>query len=363
MPSEKLYLYEDRIVPLIIQYCTCIRPGTYYRIIVDTAKELRIQFFNKSIPDNGKPGLLIFNFSHGKTTCQIAGNHSYDLHGNEILDFIKRGAVMQAVDFSNKSVTFNNVEQPDFDGLVSLLDEEKNITLTPNTPKANVIASYTITSKYNSSVTITYYTTKTLLLQGSISTLFLKIFIDCKDILPSDVSSLEGSFISLIQLPKKEWINPNLSHHFSDLSKFSGTSCEQFISTSITLLNSDICVSDYSSMIHGIFRAIESIIGKKISEVAPYSYLPNGKRETLGRDFDNNVTPKVFKSTFTHFNGKPIKSAIEQAYDHYYKHRHETFHADLLIPSNTIVITSKEIAVDLAKESIRLISRIIDTWT
>lgn len=368
MASRKVYLFEDRIEGIVNHSCTTNIPRLYPKVIVNTPKELRIALSDFD-PDvltskKEKPGLLIFNFSKGITSCQVAGNTKYNDSGSKIIDAVISGSQMGSLDFSHKSVSFHNIDNEVYDFLKSLLKDEPKLTVSGNsTNLPTIVDSITISGPYNSHVTITYYSTKTLLMQGCVSTLFLSVFSDITSCISSDEVSLEGSFISLLQKPSKEWISSDLSEHFPDMSNFAGTVCKSLIETSISMLNSDIVVSDYSSMTHGIFRATEIIIGKRIAMVAPYSTRLNGFPDGIGRDFDNRVTPRVFKSTFTSFDGNlSLKRAIEDAYNHYCVHRHSTFHSDLIVPINTVIIDKKEDAIDLAKDSLILIRRILDNW-
>lgn len=363
MASRKLYLYEDRIESIVRHFCASYSTPIEVKVINDNRKEIRISLEDKS-SDKEKPGLLIFSFSKGMTSCQIAGNPRYASLGDQIIDEVEMQASVNNLDFSPKYISFHNVPQDVLDTLIDLWKEDDGLDINESDNLvSHILKRIIISSRYNSHVTLTYYTTNTLLIQGCVSTLFVKTFVDCKESFVSDETSLEGSFISILQEPSKKWIDPNLSNHFSDLTRFSGTSCEVLISTSITLLNSDIAVSDYSSMVHGIFRALEAIIGKKIGEVSPYAINTTGRPDTIGRDFNNHCTPKVFKSTFTAFDANPnLKRALERAYNHFYNHRNETFHADIVVPGNTVIITQKDEAINLAIDSIGMISDIIDNW-
>ena len=367
MSSRREYLYEDRIESIVSHACLNHNPRLYPKVIINNNRELRIEI--RELEDssvkqkNDKPGLLIFNFSKGMTACQVQGNTKYRNVGEEILDEVVQGAKMTSLDFSHKSVTFHGVEAEVYNTIKTLLKEDERLSISDHSFKQPTVADMiTVSGKYNSHITLTYYNTKTLLMQGCVSTLFVTLFCDIKSCLTTEDTSLDGTFISLMQHPSKEWISSDLSVHFPDRTKFSGTVCESLISTSIKLLNSDIVISDYSSMIHGIFRAIEIVIGKKIGEVSPYTNT-GGRPDTIGRDFDKKMSPKVFKSEFTYFDGNTaLKSAIEDAYNHYYIHRHATFHADLLVPTNTVIIENKEDAVDLAIDSLEMIRAILDNW-
>ena len=363
MPSRKLYLRESEIEHVITHCCNSNIPRIKQKVVTSNQKELRIEIrFDDLSYDKEKPGILLFNFNNGKTSCQIIGNHRYTDIGNSIIDEIEKQAGCPSLDFSSKHVTLHNVTQDEYEGLILCLQDVKHYTITKHTAKHDprISSSHTVSSLYNSSLKLTHYSTNTLLLQGSVSSLFVEIYNTTEDLLSKGSDLAEGTFIALLSHPSHEFISPDLTTHFKDLTKFQRTKCEHLLNTSIAFLNSDIVVEDYSSMTHGIFRTIEALIAKKITEVTGSAYV---NTDMIGRDFNNRVEPIEYKSSFVALDSKPhLKNAILRAYRHYHKHRHETFHADIKIPLNTRIINRKEDAIDLAKDSIKLISDIIDYW-
>lgn len=366
MSSRKLYLRESEIEHIVVHCCHSNIPRLIPEVITSTPVELRINLrFEDVVTSKEKPGILLFNFNKGKTSCQIIGNVKYKDIGNSIIDEIEKQAGCPTYDFSSKHITFHNVTREESDIILQYLNETGRYSITKHTGKLdpNVDSSFTISSRFNSHIKLTRYITNTLLMQGCISSLLVEIFTVCSSLLTNSTDNATGTFIELISYPTHEYISSDLTTHFKDLSKFKGTKIEKLLKTSITLLNSEIIIEDYSSMTHGIFRSIEATIAKRISQVSPYVLHSDGKKDSIGRDFNNKIDPIEFKPSFIAFDSKPnLKKAILKAYRHFYKHRNETFHADILVPINTRIINRKEDAIDLAKDSIKMISDIIDYW-
>ena len=69
---------------------------------------------------------------------------------------------------------------------------------------------------------------------------------------------------------------------------------------------------------------------------------------------------KFSSSITTYDHNLGLKSALEEAYTLYHKHRHTTFHVDSIIESSRIL--SFDDALDIIKEALRIINRICNNW-
>lgn len=223
-----------------------------------------------------------------------------------------------------------------------------------------VISRHTICGPFDSHVSLTYYHNETLLIQGLISSLLIKVVEEVNVFLNIDECEGDSAFLKVLDALPYEIINSDLRVHLTNIQELSNTPYENMNLSSIHLINSNIELGDYTCMAFGALRALEGILGHRMNLTQPMT----GRDDKLGKFFTPDATGEYkFNSLFPHYNGKPnLKRACEKGYTHYNMQRNPHFHTDIPNPMGTFIIPTKENAIDAVEETLKRINYILTHW-
>ena len=150
---------------------------------------------------------------------------------------------------------------------------------------------------YGARIHLSYYTNETLFLQGVLTEFFVILAQDVLSLTTDTPDSIVKTVFE-IKNTSKEVISPDLSCHIQNLTHIPQESViRKFISSTLTLINSGVCVGDYGCCSFGILKALDAIMRKRMQE-----------DELIGLNYHG-----IFKETVEHvykFNSSII------TYDH-----------------------------------------------
>ena len=260
----------------------------------------------------------------------------------------------------NKQIVFHNISTELYNDFITYISSEKNLNVEHKGGDSIVVERILVRGPYATSISATYYHSDTLMIQGILSTLLLDIGTIAVGIFDGADASNGKAFMMAIEGTDVKLISDNLDDHLSNRAPLVSTPYESLILTSLLLLNSSVQVPDYACMSFGALKALEGIIGLRISQSCTFS------RNQLGQHFcETSPGSGTFVLSATAqavITSSPLRQALADGYNHYRAHRHTTFHTDLVSPMDSIIIAVKEDALDIVEKTLLIINRILNNW-
>lgn len=351
--------------------------ATHYLLNTDLFDSLICEFFHNKYPafhfdindDKGikyvrftldqtkeHSGKLCCFFPHGK--CSFNPQGKLDGMAKELQDYIIEHASIPNSDSAHKEISYRNVSEESINLFLSFIGEKYKIH--DNGKNKNGDRQIIICGPYSSSVTITHYHTGTVLLQGILTSLLIDVLYHIEGIIQENKDTKEKSFVEQLSLPSHKIIDEDLSVHFPDRSHFDSAT-EDWLSSTFILLNAHLKLPDYTCILFGALKALESVMAKRIGINHPYS-TPN---PNLGSHFQDNPTgskTNYFMTTKTYDSLPGLKAALEKGYNHYFDHRNGLFHVDARTIEMSRTIPTIEEANDLTLDTIKIINDILGNW-
>lgn len=258
-------------------------------------------------------------------------------------------------------LSIKDVSKENEESFVDELDETEGLEIERMGNK-DMVTNTVLRIKNNegSSVTLTYYTNETLMIQGRVSSLFVWM----QNILLSqyvDNASKIKEIYSNLHISGLPLYSDNIEELIDNPSQLKGCILETLLMTTIKLANSKIVVDDYGCYIMGMCRAIEGLMVKKFSE--------NGhvfqSKETWTNCFDCDATTETHyvKASFTDICSKPsLKSAIENCYEFIKNKRNRSFHVDKGNLEATTIISSLDEVKEIIDDGLEVINNLCNNW-
>lgn len=362
MSTEKYLLHQNRIFKAIDDffYDDCKLAHRIDTEIPDHKYIVRIAKSKEDLDVKKKPGQLNIFFASGKTSFSIQGNKEFETECRNCRDRIIEDTKITELQKIDRQIVFHNISTDLFNDFITYISSEENYSTESKGGDRDVVNRVVIRGPYATSITATYYHTNTLMLQGVLSTLLLDINTIAVGLFDKADKSNARAFMTLLVGPDVKLISDNLDDHLSNRAHLSATPYESLILTSLYLLNSSIQVPDYACMSFGALKALEGIIGLRISQSCAFS------RNQLGQHFCETPSgSRIFALTTSAqatITSLPLRQALVDGYNHYHAHRHTTFHTDLTSPMDSVIITEKEDALDIVEKALRIINRILNNW-
>lgn len=301
-------------------------------------------------------GQLTCYFPHGK--CSFNPQGKLNNIAKELQDYIVEHAALPDVDHPNREIVYHKVPEETIDIFLSFIKEKYTIDdkgLDKNNDRIIIVYG-----PYSSSVVITRFHTGTVLVQGVLTSLLIDILYHLEGVINEDKEVKDKCFIEQLSLPSHKIIDSNLSAHFPDRSHFDQP-IEDWLSSTIILLNAQLVLPDYTCVVFGALKALEGVMAKRFGIEHPYSKSsPN-----LGCHFQDN--PIGSKSNYTmttksYDSNVDLKVALEVGYNHYFNNRHALFHVDAKTIAMTRTIPTLEEALDLTVDTFGVINSILINW-
>lgn len=301
-----------------------------------------------------RPGILVcYILQDGRVSFNIQGSPSYNKVCDECRNFII--SQTQIPDISQKTLTVKHIPKEDVECFLKLQIENGVVCEMIDSKCDSIEIEASLCGDYGARMHLPYYTNETLFLQGVLTEFFVILAQDVLSLMtdaPDDIIKT----VFEIKNTSKMVIAPDLSCHIQDLTHIPQESViRKFISSTLVLINSGVCVGDYGCCSFGILKALDALMRQRMQEDGPivsnyYGIFKETSKHVY--KFSSSIT------TYDHNVG--LKSALEEAYTFYHKHRHTTFHIDAIIESSRIL--SFDDALDIIKEALRIINRICNNW-
>ena len=351
MANKRYSLIISKIPEAVDEFAAVHDSFTVNKSFVNN--EFRYEF----VGSDGKvkrPGILVcYILQDGRVSFNIQGSPIYNKICDECRNFII--SQTQIPDISQKTLTVRHIPKEDVECFLKL-QIENGVTCEMIDSKCDSIEiEASLCGDYGARMHLSYYTNETLFLQGVLTEFFVIL---AQDVLGLTTETPDNIIETVFEIKNtsKEVIAPDLSCHIQDLTQIShGSVIRKFISSTLTLINSGVCVGDYGCCSFGILKALDALMRKRMQEDSPIESNYFG----IFKETDEHVY-KFSSSITTYDHNLGLKSALEEAYTLYHKHRHTTFHVDSVIESSRIL--SFDDALDIIKEALRIINRICNNW-
>lgn len=249
------------------------------------------------------------------------------------------------------------VKVDDFDALIDALKEYNGISVSEANTENNpaIRNQYHLKGKYDAKISVTFYNNGTLLVQGSITSFYIEFITEILQTI-SSVPSEAIEEVFAIQSRAGYVLDTDLGKHITKLEHIRGGVIEQFIKTSINLVNSSTKVEDYGCYTFAILKALDAVLSKRLLEDAP-------DFDDYGTYFqkDKNGLYCFKGSVGTYDNNLHLKSALEKGYSFFNQHRHSTFHVDSPNIETSRILEYDE-AVNIVKDCLVIINNICNNW-
>lgn len=360
MALNTYLLHQESIINSIHRFFVENPCGAYTINEVKDEKEYHVRLSEKEENLNKKKafGILKLYFSKGRTSFDVQGNSKFSDNLTKCKDFIVESTELSSLQKENRCAVFRDITDTLYKDFIDYLSSESDLEVNSFGTDSKVNDRIDIKGRYDTHLTVTYYKTGTLMIQGLITTLLIKVFNIAVSIFGAEDTSDNGGFLEAIKIPGVEILSESLEDHFPDRSKFVDTPYESMILTSIKLLNSNVVVPDYSTMSFGALKVLEGIIGMRLEEDETFK-----KKESIGSRFLPDETGVgQWKLTTHKLISAPLIKALEDAYSFYHAERNTTFHVKIQDPMTSFIYPDKSQALGVVEETIRLINRIIHNW-
>jgi hypothetical protein len=289
--------------------------------------------YHHTIKKNGKEALIIFFFNKGGTTtlnCNVGKNPELSL---EIAKGIKdKTLITQKKSFS---LAFRDVEEENFNLLKEYLSELKAINFedTPSEVRSKIIR---YKSPYGDEITITYYSNKTLMIQGRPLYLYTEIKLFFYEILSlEDVVKKENETYE-INITTKD-IRNELEGFIPNAFRFLDEKIIKVLTPSIFLNKLNVELEDYSAFLFPALRAMEGYMRQLIRIKGKTPQVRNVNK--IGSLFND---PQDGNYQLLDFAKDDIAclatcNALEITYSFWQSKRHPLFHISKIYETTPIV--------------------------
>ena len=305
--------------------------------------------YHYTVTKNGKEvKLIVYQNGDGTTTLTPAGKNK-DL-SVEFSEFIVGKCLI--TEKKNFELPFKNVPEEDFAQLISFLcdDREAEILDENVTTNRRLIK---IKGPFSDEITLTYYSNKTVLVQGKP----LNLYVDVK-LFFYEIRSLE----EVVEKESEEYNIDikvaDIRYEFGQLLPRANSYLEEriikIITPSLSLTKLNIQLEDYSSFVSPVLRGLEGYIRQLLRDKGKADGVK--KVNKLGSLFDNRKTANfvLFDFAKSDIACDATCNALEKAYNYWVSKRHPYSHVDKRI-SMTQIIYNKEDAEAIVHEVLNLI--------
>lgn len=252
-----------------------------------------------------------------------------------------------------KSFTIKAATRDEVDTIIEFMDKDcgcKIEYVKSDTPA--IIIGARILGKLRDIITLTYYQTGTLLVQGRASVTFLNFITIASELFNS--SEVKKEHLKLFDVSESdEMINSDLSSYLPNAYKHIGPKLDAIMAPSLILLNSPKEMPDYSALAFPVLRGAEGIL-KKIFLVEGVIITDNFG-EYFRTDYSTN-TINWTKDCSSLFPNIDFRNSLLCLYQFFHKQRHSIFHIDETIEGSRTL--SYEQAFEVVTEGLRLMNEV-----
>lgn len=251
--------------------------------------------------------------------------------------------------------TISDVEKVDFEAFLDCFKDTGDYKIINRTLPLGAEYSVEIIDKQEAKVILTFYESRKIVIQGTVTKLLVDIVSECIDVIPQADKLLLDKILPP-DINGRTLIDPNIDTHIKNTEPFKGGKVEKMINTSLILANSGIIVDDYSCFVTSILRALDAIINLKISQV-------DGPVESYHDYFEGNSScgykMKEDRNPFP--DDVELSQLLAEAYTYYHNHRHPIAHTDHQNVETSRILTYYEAIMEI-KDTLNFIDMICKKW-
>lgn len=242
-----------------------------------------------------------------------------------------------------KSFVAKGVEQEMYDTIIFFLD--KDYVLEEEELKDAMLSRYKVKGRYGDVISIIYYNTETLMVQGRVGFAFMDFVEIASELLKPD--EVKKGHLKMYEVTSPEIINSSLRELLPNVDTSIVERLDGIMSPSLVLLNSSLQLTDYSAFAFPVLKGSEGIL----KEVFLNKEVRIGK-DGFGAYFRDGNWISGRNSIFE----ENKRSSILSLYKYYNKHRHSTFHTGVTFEDSRTL--NREEALEIVKECLKLIDNV-----
>ena len=231
----------------------------------------------------------------------------------------------------SKIFTIKPASDDEVDTIIDFLTEECNCTIEDlKLPSDTIKKLAKITGEYGDIITLTHYTTDTLMVQGRPCMIYLS-FIDIATAL-FNPSEIKKEHLKTYDIKEGDNVlDANLSSHLPNAYPKVGAKLDAIMAPSLILLNTPKDITDYTSYAFPVLRGSEGVLKKVFYDAGvPIT-------DGFGDYFKINHTgtsAEWVKDCSVLFPNSTIRKSLLDLYLFYNKERHTLFHTDATIETS-----------------------------
>lgn len=299
-----------------------------------------------TVQKNGNEILLILYLNGDGTTTLTPAGKNKDL-SIELAEFIVGKCLI--TEKKNFDLSFKKVPEQDFSRLLAFLCEDRNAEIIDENSTVNR-RLVKIKGPFSDEITLTYYSNKTVLVQGKPLSLYVDIKLFFYEILPlEEVVEKEAEEYNIDI--KINDIRYQLGQFMPKANSYLEERIIKVITPSLSLLKLNIQLEDYSPFAFPALRGLEGYMRQLLRDKGSdnsVKFVGN-----LGKLFKLRVD-ELQDFAKTDIACDATCEAIEKAYTYWKSKRHPYFHMDKRIEM-TPIIYNKEDAEAIVHETLTLI--------
>jgi hypothetical protein len=300
--------------------------------------------FDVNFDGQTKARLIIYLKDKGKTTIVASSGSNTDL-SSKVASHIK--AQCQIAIASNDTFRINSLNKEGFDLLLEYLEDECGAVVSDK----KVISGgeqYQLIGKQGDTVTVSYYTKGTFMIQGCPVMLHSQIIDFLSEIL--DLNELVDAQLTLTKtgVTSKEALD-GLEAHLPNAYDYIENTLKAIMSPALALKKLEIELPDYSIMAFPVLKGLEGFI----KQLFLHKGIVVGNKG-FGPLLQLNGHNTVNNETRSRIDCDKTCTAIDKCYGYYKDNRHGLFHVDGII-GNTLLITDREVADSIVTDVLDLI--------
>lgn len=357
---KSLHLYREKIVHCIESYLKSNFKQYSVKDFVEVDKTRKRIYIN--IPEGQFYIDFHFNLNGTTTIEDFGGESSYIQYKKDIAKYIKKNCSISSIKCTDNDSWFvlKNIDKKSFESIIELLQESEYCKdNTYKYEKKDNLSIYKFKGRYNETLTITYYNTHKVQVQGKVLLLFNEAISMFTELI--EIDDIPKCYNELYKLNiNKDAVREKFELYMQNSYDKFAPKLKKCIYQAIyyTLIDADMF--DYTAITLTAFRALEGHIKYSFKE---YGIITNkNNRISFQYNKNNNNMFELKLDIRSKINNEYKIQNLEEAYNKYYALRHVLSHWDDLQEDNSIDTTKMIEDINVAKGYIMDVIKIIDSY-
>lgn len=248
----------------------------------------------------------------------------------------------------NKPFRYIDIEESDFNLLIEFLENCGAKKMFQKENEANYIYQVKFLGALGDQITLTYFKSKLMLLQGKVMWLYQEVVCFMSQIISED-EVIQKSNEAVNEESKPQTIRDKMTIYLPDAYSKLDETIKKMLSPCFVYKDSTEEFEDYSSWTIPALRALEATM----KDVFLRKSIPVGGHFEQFEP-DNNVY-KLKEWVKCKITCNNLQTSLENGYNYYYQHRHTLSHANTVVSSSRIIENKAE-ALIIINKSVKFIN-------